>query len=1151
MTDRLSEISKIKSENIELHKELTVINKAASILKHERALEDSLFQLCQILPGAMKHNVSAEAKIEFADQSFTTEQFRETEWMLEEEFTTIDQQQGKVIIAYLRELPAEWIGPFTRTEKYLLSNIANMVAGHLNSLKGRELLAKNKKRQGVDIQATKIEKSEKPHGTHLLQSFLNRHARERDLFHDLMPFKVREVLLVSSLYDAYVIEKEGRFSEHMMGRYPSQNLNALPRITGVSTEEEALEQLDTRHFDMIICMVGLDKETPVVLSQRIRKEYPYIPIFFLLNDERDLPDFSSQQLEKLAADRLFVWTGDYNIFFAMIKLVEDAHNIENDTQEGDVRVILLVEDSPAYYSKYLPILYKTVMDQTRRVLEDVDSDQVLKYLRLKARPKIILAEDYQEAIRILDKYREHMLCLISDVKFKRNGVLDDKAGFDLVDFAKRNIHNLPTIIQSSDKINIKKAYDLRSTFIDKNSDTLLQDFQNFIVHYLGFGDFIFRDRKGKEICKARNLKEFENAMQEVPAESIAYHASQDHLSLWLMARGELQSAAKIRPLNIKDYEDQEDHRKEILDILSNCRANKYKGRVMPFNIGAINDTSIVSRMARGTFGGKGRGIAFVNNLVNNFKLKELIPEINICQPKTHVIGSYEFERFIDRNQLDQLVVMESDFHKIKEAFVIGKLSKTLIRQLRLLVSNTTGPIAVRSSGLFEDSINQPFSGVFETIILPNSHSDREERLKQLCDAVRLVYASVFSDKAKAHIEAVGHKVNEEKMSVVIQELVGHKYGDYFLPNFSGVAQSFSYYSLPGMSPEDGMSSLAIGLGKYIVDGNNVFRFSPSAPNKSVMPDKQLVNQTQTKAYVVDLSDDQPDLFKGEVASLKEIDVKELEQYPVFKDCVSSWDAEDLEMIPGFKNGGPLVVNFRNILRYNAVPLAKTLKTLLRIFEEAMGAPIEIEFAIDLERDEAYKATFYILQMKPLIGEKSMEHIDFEDLPEDKTLMFSDHIMGNGSIEDLDEIIIVDNESFDIHHTTEIAEEIRDFNKKMKEEGKNYMLVGPGRWGTRDRLLGIPVNWPMISKAKVIAEYSYPGLSGQASMGSHFFHNVTAMKIGYFNLTDSREEHIFNMDLIKSQELVEKGKYVKRYRFKSPFSVYMDGMAGKALVKLND
>ncbi|MFA8451111.1 MAG: PEP/pyruvate-binding domain-containing protein, partial [Bacteroidales bacterium] len=994
MTIPPSDYSRIKSENIDLHKELTVINKANCILKHEKTVEDSLFQLCQILPSAMKYMANAEAKIIFGDQEFTTENFKNSSWSLEEEFITIDQLKGKVIISYQKEFPNDWIGPFSRTEKYLVSNIASMLAGFLNSLKGRELLNRNKRRQGIKIPVKKSVDRDLPQkDSRLLQSFLNRHARERDLFHDLMPFKVREVLLISSLYDAYVIEKEGRFSEHMMGRFPSDNLNSLPRITGVSNIEEAFEQLDSRHFDMIIIMVGLDKETPVELKHKIRKEYPYIPIFFLLNDSRDLAHFQKEDLNMFPTDRIFVWTGDYKIFFAMIKLVEDAQNIENDTQEGDVRVILMVEDSAEYYSKYLPILYKIVMDQTRRILEDIDSDQILKILRMKARPKIILAEDYQEAIRILDKYRDNMLCLISDVKFKRNGVIDPQAGFDLVAFAKKNIHNLPTIIQSSDRANLKKAYDLNSTYIDKNSETLLLDFQNFIVHYLGFGDFVFRDEMNTEIFRARNLKEFERGILEVPINSINYHAKQDHLSLWLMARGELEAASKIRPLNVGDYEEPEEHRQVILQILNASRVHKYSGRVMPFNINSMDDLTVVSRLARGTFGGKGRGLAFINNLINNFRIDEIIPEINICQPKTHVIGSYEYEFFMDRNQFDDFVVLESDYEKIKKVFLDGRLSKSLFRQLRLLISNTNCPIAVRSSGLFEDSINQPFSGVFDTFILPNSHPIREERLNQLCDAIRLVYASVFSAKAKSYIEAVGHKVVEEKMSVVIQELVGQQYGDYFFPHISGVAQSFSYYSLPGMNHDDGMTSCALGLGKYIVDGGNVFRFSPGSPSKEIIPEKQMVEQTQKTFLAVDLKNTIPDLLQGEASSLKELSLDQLQDIGVFKDCFSVWDSKSRKMIPGMKSEGTKVVNFRNILHYKSVPLCKTLKVLLDVFEDAIGAPVEIEYAIDLNRDSKYKTTFYLLQMKPLIGEKGSERVQIEEMEKKNVLMYSDHIMG--------------------------------------------------------------------------------------------------------------------------------------------------------------
>ncbi|MFA8300903.1 MAG: PEP/pyruvate-binding domain-containing protein [Hyphomicrobiales bacterium] len=1136
----------------DLNKELTTINKAACILKQDIS-EDSIFtQFCQVIPSALQNPKSAEVCLEFNGNTYSTDLYKETPWKITEEFETINQQKGSITICYQKEFPHDYRGSFSRSEKYLLSNLTYMLVGYINSRMGKKLIENNRKRQGVGYthsQSMDEGQEEYVYGPRLLQSFLNRHTRERDLFHDLMPYKVKEVLLVSSLYDAYIIEKEGRFSEHMLGRFPSQNMSSLPRITGVSSEEEAIEQLDSRHFDMIIFMIGLDKETPVELSKRIRHEYPYIPIFFLLNNENDLPYFKDIIRDKKIIDNLFVWTGDYHIFFAMIKLIEDDLNIENDTEVGNVRVILLVEDDPIYYSRYLPLLYRIVMDQTKRILEDIDSDQILRILRMKARSKIILARNYTEAIRVLDRYKENMLCLISDVKFERNGIVDEQAGFELVKFAKNKINNLPTIIQSSDTSNYSKAHEHNSTFIDKNSETLLQDFQNFIIHYLGFGDFVFKDAKGKEISRARNLKEFETCINNIPIESLNLHAKQNHLSQWLMARGEVKASKLVSPLNVKDYDDPEEHRKIIINILEAFREHKYKGRVMPFHVSAMHDSTVISRLARGTLGGKGRGIAFINNLINNFHIEEVLPELNIKLPKTYIIGSYEFDRFMEKNNLDEAVVMEDDYISLKKRFTKGKFSKSLIRQLRLLVSNTDKPLAIRSSGIFEDSFNLPFSGIFDTLILPNSHPNREERLDQICEAIKLVYASVFSKKARSYVETVNHKINEEKMSIVIQELVGQQYQNIFLPHISGVAQSYSYYSLPNMKAEDGISSSAVGLGKYIVDGNDVFRFSPSIPDKSIIPKKQLRSQSQKDFYAVDLENISPNLIEGEEASLIKLPIENLADYEEFKECVSTWDEENNTYIPGFRPEGKHIVNFMNILKYSSVTLAKTLKTIMKMLEDAIGTPVEIEYAIDLKRDLTYKPTFYVLQVKPLIGSSETIKIDTDQISGENTLLFSDHIMGNGIVKDIRDVVIVKESAFNIRETQEIAKEIDVFNQELKQEKRNYLLAGPGRWGTRDKLLGIPVNYPMISNAKVIIEYSIPELSGHASMGSHFFHNVTAMKIGYLSVIKSNTQHVFNCDLLSKSHLFKKGKYVELYRFANELDIKLDGFDSKAIIQI--
>lgn len=1136
----------LRAESIERLKELATLNRTNQIIRENKSIDETLKHICMILPDGWQYPAFTGARIIFNNKIYLSPEFTLTPWLQVQEFETIEGEKGTIEICYTKKFPERDEGPFLEEERDLLLNLSSIISGFLNAQKARSYLVKKDKQE----ESKSKDAAQAKHSRQLLQQFLNKYNSDRDIYHDLMTFKVKEILMVSNLYDAYSIEREGRFSEHVLGHYHQLNLTAVPRITGVTTADEAFEALRSRHFDLIIFMVSVDRNTPTELSRKIKKEFPYIPIYFLLNSNAEIAYYQNECKTGLSIDRIFSWNGDSSVFFSMIKMVEDRINVDNDTHVGLVRVILLVEDSPRYYSRYLPLLYKIVMEQTRRIIDDVTTDELYKVLRMRARPKILLASSYEEATKILVDYKEYMLCLISDMKFERNGKLDENAGVELVRFAKSLITELPTIIQSSDPENAQVAYRYRSTFIDKNSETLSQDFQSFITHYLGFGNFIYRDRYGKQISQARTLKEFEANLRTIPDESLLYHARRDHFSLWLMARGEIRVAKVINPKKVSDYDNPKKLREDLITMIQQFRNEQNTGKIIPFEEQAINDEKNIVSLADGALGGKGRGLAFISLLINNYDFSEHVPEINIRTPKTSLIGTEEFQLFLDRNKLHELVVKESDYERLKKSFIRGKLTPTLMRRLRSLLQIITKPLAVRSSGLFEDSLAQPFAGIFETYVLPNNHPDLDVRLQQLADAIKLVFASVYSEVAKGYVRAIHYQIEEEKMAVVIQELVGKPYEDYYYPHISGVAQSYNYYPFAHMKPEEGFAIIALGLGKHVVEGNKAYRFSPKYPTLDINSPKDQFKNSQVSFLAVDLNRTEPNLLEGDMAGLTTLDLADAERHGSLRHCASVYNADSNTIYPGISKPGPRIVNFANILKYNYTPLAKTLDVVLDVVKEALGTAVEIEFALDLDRDKQGRCSFYLLQIKPLIGSVEDYDVDMEKINNEDILLYSGKGMGNGLIKDIRDVIYVNPDQFDKKQTEEMAREIAALNERMMNEKRPYVLIGPGRWGTRDKWIGIPVNWPQISNAKVIVETSLEDFPLDASSGSHFFHNVTSMNVGYFTIQPELDTGYIRYDILDKQEKVNETRFFRHVRFQEPVRVRMDGKKRISVITFN-
>ena len=983
-----------------------------------------------------------------------------------------------------------------------------------------------------------------------LSKIYRRRLNDRDIFQELMSFKVKEVLLIANYYDSYSIVREGRFFDKIIGEYLQLNLFTSPRITSVANCEDALNTLQERTFDMVIIMAGLDKQLPVIVSKQIYDVMPHLPVQLLVNNNADLKFFDDKGGNTEHIDRVFVWNGDTRVFLAMIKYVEDKMNVEKDVSVGDVRVILLVENSRKYYSRYLPLLYSIVMRQTQSILSEDTGDQIYKIMKMRVRPKILLAVNYEDAVEIFDKYVNNIICVISDVKYDKEGVPDVNAGVELIKYVKSK-SGVPTLLQSSDPGNSRKALEVDADFIDKNSDSLSTEIHNFIYQKLGFGDFVFRNARGIRVAEASNMKEFLSCIKTIPAESLLHHARRNGISTWLMARGEISIAKKLRPFRIEDFGSSNKLRDAIIKAFEDVKMARLRGRVVMFDSALVSSDRFIVRIGEGSFGGKGRGMAFLSNFIENIDFENNISGLNISIPPTAIIGAGEFTRFIEKNNLFHKAFVQKDYDEIKELFLNSELSNEVYFRLEQYVEVMDKPLAVRSSGLFEDSLLQPFAGVYATYILPNNHPDKEERFRQLSTAVKLVYASMFSDPAKAYFDAVNYKIEEETMAVIIQELVGQQSHNRFYPHVSGVAQSYNYYPFSYMKPEEGFAVLAVGLGKYVVGGEKAWRFCPTYPNLELNSVKDQIKDSQNYFYALNLEDNNIDLANdGEDAGIVKLDIKEAEEDGNIRHCCSVYDYQNERLITDLSVRGPRVVNFSNILKYDYIPLAETLEILLRFFKEAMGAPVEIEFAVDLDKGKNNQPTLYLLQIKPLIRLESHIDISFEDVNPENIIVQSVKGMGNGRLETIRDIIYMNTEKFDKLDTLEMAREIAEMNKQFDDDNGEYILIGPGRWGTRDRFTGIPVLWSQISHARVIVEMGLKEFPLEASLGSHFFHNVTSMNVGYFSVYHESKSEWVNLDVLQQQEVVTSSKYFVHVRFKKPLTILMDGKSQKAVITFN-
>jgi len=966
------------------------------------------------------------------------------------------------------------------------------------------------------------------------------------IFHDLIKFRVREILLVSSFYDAFVLEEDGRLSERIFSEYIDLNLRFIPRIIRVSSGKEAIKALKNGSFDLVITMTRLTGMDSLEFGRKVKAMHPNMPIVLLTYDWVS-PERLIKFRETGYIDKVFYWGGDTKILLAIIKYVEDKKNVDNDIKLG-VRVIVVIEDSPRFYSLFLPIIYTEIMTQTRLLISEGVND-LHRLLRMRARPKIIMAETYEQGIEFYKKYKKNLLGVISDIRFPREGRIDNKAGFQLAKKIKAEIPDLPILLQSSSPKNRERAYSLNLDFLNKYSNNMLQELQTFILTNFGFGDFIFRDVSGSEIGRAGNVHEFQQMIDIIPDESLSYHAGKNHISIWLRARTEFETAEKLRPKKISDFKGIDGLRSFIRKEIQNLLKKNQCGVITDFGQVTFDSENSFVRLGSGSLGGKARGIAFLNVLLDRTGLNEKFDKIRIRTPSTFVISSEVYEEFMGNNNLLEFAINENDNNKIAKKFLKGKLPKKIIDDLKILLSSIDYPIAVRSSSLLEDSQLLPFAGLYSTYMLPNNNLENSQNFKQLEKAIKLIYASVFFKSPKEYVKNTNFRIEEEKMAVIIQQIVGREYDGKFYPVISGVAQSYNFYPISHMEPEDGVVQLALGLGPIIVEGGQVFRFSSKYPemNPPFSNAGEFLKRSQNFFYALDMRGSSQIIGINEKFSLKKYGLNDAEDDGTLFFVASTFSGQDNAIKDTISIEGPRVITFANILKFNLLPLSDILNEILEIGSKSFGSHIEIEFAINLSEETGKASEFYLLQIRPMVAGGESIDINFEIEKSQDIICSTCHPMGNGIINDISDIVYVDPEKFDISKSRIIASEIGLINNEIVKEGRKYLLIGFGRWGTSDPWLGIPVEWHQISGAKVVIESFLNDFRIDPSLGSHFFHNMVSLQMGYFHISDNVEDEYINWEWIKKQKTKNETAFVKHIRIEKNLSIVIDAKNSKGMI----
>lgn len=965
-------------------------------------------------------------------------------------------------------------------------------------------------------------------------------------FANLMNKRIYNVLLIATKYDAFMLEDDGRVDEQIFNEYTSLSLRYPPRFTQVTTEAEALAELEKRNFELIICMPNMDNRDIFAAATEIKARYPNIPIVVLTPFSKEVSKRIANE-DLSAIDYVFSWLGNAELLLAIIKLIEDKMNAPDDTASAGVQIILLVEDSVRFYSSALPHLYKFVLEQSQMFAQEALNDHQ-RTLRMRGRPKIKLARTYEEAVRIFDQYRDNILGVISDMSFMNNGAKDSFAGYKFGQYVRKTGLIIPFVLESSEASNKVYAKELHCSFIDKNSKSYPQDLRKKIMQRFGFGDFvILNPQTKKEIMRIKSLKDLQKKVFQIPDDSLIYHLSRNHFSRFFYSRAMFPPAEVLKHVDVSDYKNMDEARQLIFDLIVQYRRMKNSGVVAVYQKERFDEYSNFARIGDGSLGGKGRGLAFIGAMVKRYPALEY-PNFTVTIPKTVVICTDIFDEFMETNELYPVALSDVDDDTILKYFLRASLPARLIEDLMAFFEVVKSPIAVRSSSLLEDSHYQPFAGIYSTYMVPKI-DDQYEMLRTVSDAIKAVYASVFYRDSKAYMTATSNLIDQEKMAIVLQEVVGTRYNDHFYPMLSGVARSLNFYPIGNEKAEDGIANVALGLGKYIVDGGQTLRFSPRHPHNILQMSTMdfALKETQTRFYALDLKNLAENFSVDDAFNLLKLNLKDADADGSLKYIVSTYDPLDQVIRDGYYPGGRKIISFVNILQHDVFPLADTLDKLLHVGQDEMGRPVEIEFAVNMNPRQPDRATFYLLQIRPIVDNKEIMEEDLTLVANEETILSSTSVLGHGIVSDVQDVVYVKTGAFSSSNNQLIAYEIEKLNRQLAEEERGYVLVGPGRWGSSDSWLGIPVKWPHISNARVIVECGLENYRVDPSQGTHFFQNLTSFGVGYFTVNPFKGDGWFDEAFLNAQPALAETEYLRHVRFERPVMIKMDGKRSLGVV----
>lgn len=965
-------------------------------------------------------------------------------------------------------------------------------------------------------------------------------------FQNLMRLRIRDILLVSSLYDLYLFEEDGRLYELIRNEYQDLSLSQSPELTRVSSGKEALQLASQeRRFDLIITTLHIEDMNPIYFAKLVKESSLDIPVVLLAHDNKELKYLLINK-DIDVFDQIFIWQGDFRIMIGIVKYLEDKLNLDHDCRSVGVQIIIIIEDDIKQYSSFLPFIYNEIHNQSQKLISE-GINLTHKFLRMRARPKIILCTNYEEAWEYYKKYQNLVLGVISDIEFPHNGKDDPIAGIKIAENIKKSHSDIPVLLLSENDKYKSKAEEIGASFLLKTSPHLFEKVRKFINNNLGFGDFIFTNKDGKKIAKASNLRELEQQLKVIPVESIKFHAEKNHFSNWLKARTEFYLAHQLRRRKVSDFASLEELRNTLIQSLRTYRKQSQRGIITDFKKESFDPQSSFARIGGGSLGGKARGLGFLNWIINNNNLREQFENINIYVPPAVVLTTEVFDLFIEENHLSDFLQSSEDDIEIFNKFInTKKFPRKIKHQLEDFLELMKTPLAVRSSSLLEDSQYHPFAGVYKTYMIPNNHPNPRIRLEELILTIKKVYASTYSKAARDYINLTSYRLEEEKMAVIIQKMIGKNYNNKFYPDFAGVAKSHNFYPLPPQKQTDGIVSVALGLGKTVVEGGNTVRFCPKYPTDLILfySITDSLNNSQRDFYALPMDKIPEEEFRKVDEILKKYKIDEAEKDGTLNLIASTYSAENDMITDGLSRSGPRVITFAPILKHGYFPLTNIMKLLLELGSWGMGTPIELEFAVNMSSS---KKEFGLLQMRPFVLNYDEDELNVDEFSNEDLICYSEKVMGNGLINDVFDIVLVDFNIFERTNSREVADEVTYFNSKLVADKRPYLLIGVGRWGTKDPWLGIPVNWEQIAGARAIIESSFKDISVEPSQGSHFFHNIISFSIAYLSIDLYKQNGLLDWEWLLNQHAEEKKNYTRLLNFENPIIIKMNGKKNKGIV----